>query len=78
MRKVEASRIDKIYTDLYKDSAAEAPSLQSPELGQQDKPVFWLFLSFFFFFFLQTFLFNAGPCGFSRNKNDSHAPVLIT
>ena len=51
MRKVEASRIDKIYTDLYKDSAAEAPSLQSPELGQQDKPVFWLFLSFFFFFF---------------------------
>lgn len=49
MRKVEASRIDKIYTDLYKDSAAEAPSLQSPELGQQDEPVFWLFLSFFFY-----------------------------
>ena len=48
MRKVEASRIDKIYTDLYKDSAAEAPSLQSPELGQQDEPVFWLCLSFFF------------------------------
>ena len=55
MRKVEASRIDKIYTDLYKDSAAEAPSLQSPELGQQDKPVFWLFLSFFFFFFYKPF-----------------------
>ena len=55
MRKVEASRIDKIYTDLYKDSAAEAPSLQSPELGQQDKTVFWLFLSFFFFFFYKPF-----------------------
>jgi len=73
--KVEARRIDKIYTDLYKGSAAEAPSLQSAELGQQDEPVFWLFFSFFF---LQTFLFNAGACGFSRNKNDSHAPVLIT
>ena len=51
MCKVEARRIDKIYTDLYKGSAAEAPSLQSAELGQQDEPVFWLFFSFFFFFF---------------------------
>ena len=51
MCKVEARRIDKIYTDLYKGSAAEAPSLQSAELGQQDEPVFWLFFSFFFFFY---------------------------